>query len=56
MLNTLLAVLTIGAISLLFWAASPLFLPLGWGIIGAVAIWDTRRKLKTSGLGVPPKC
>jgi len=44
MLKLFLAALTVGAISLLFWAANPLFLPLGWGIIGAVAVWDGRRR------------
>ena len=55
MLKTLLAALTIGIISLLFWATDPLFLPLGWGIIAAVAVWDTRRKLKPGGRAAPPR-
>ena len=29
-------------ISLLFWAAHPLFLPLGWAIILATAFWPPR--------------
>ena len=46
MLYTFLAATTIAVISLLFWSAHPLFLPLGWGIIIAVAIWDWRHRTR----------
>ena len=55
LLEALAALPFLALLSALLWAAHPLLLPLGWGLIGAVAVWDTRRRLRTAGPAVPPR-
>jgi len=38
----------IALMTALFWSASPWFAIFAWSAIGAVAVWDTRRKLRTA--------